>query len=389
MGLIRSALGAAESTIHDGYKDYFYCEALPEEVLMAKGIKRNPQHTLGQDNNIITNGSTIAVADGQAMMIVDQGAIAEFCAEPGEFVYDASTEPCLFTGGLKETLSAAWETFKKRFVTGGEPAHDQRIYYFNLKEIMGNKYGTQNPVPFHIIEPAINFDGFISVRLNGEYSYKITNPILFYKNVAGNVSGEYRREELESTLKSELLTALQPALGKVAEKGIHYAELPGHAADLCEALNDELSAKWRDLRGIEIASFAMNSVTASPEDEETLKLLQKAAALKDPSLAAGLTVDANATAIKDAAKNPNGAAAGILNVGMVNQYTGTNAADLYAAAGNQPSNTWTCSCGKENDGNFCTNCGKPRPAVGNHWKCECGAENDGNFCTNCGKAKPE
>ncbi|MBQ1506648.1 MAG: SPFH domain-containing protein [Erysipelotrichales bacterium] len=393
MGLIKAVAGAASSTLNDGFKDYFYCESLPSDVLMVKGQKRNKQKVLGDDNNIITNGSAIAVADGQAMMIVDQGAIVEFSAEPGEYIYDSSTEPCIYAGGFLNSLAAAWETFKKRFVYGGEPGKDQRVYYFNLKEITGNKYGTQNPVPFTIVDKNAGLELTIGLRCNGEYSYRLTNPILFYKSIAGNVSGEYRKEFLESTLKTELLTALQPALARLSENGIRYSAVPLHTTELCDYLNDLLSPKWRDGRGIEIVMFGMNSVTASKEDEEKLQSMQLAAALSDPAKGAGYVIQGQTQAMKDAANNDAGAAIGFMGMNAAQTAGGMNAQTLYGiAAQNQAqapapaaADTWVCpTCGAVCTDNFCPKCGAKKPDT---WTCECGSVNDGNFCPKCGKPR--
>ena len=204
MGLIKAALGAAKGTLADQWKEYFYCEALPEDVLAIKGWKRvsgRSSNTKAEDN-IITNGSVISVADGQCMMIVEQGKILDVCAETGEYIFDASGEPTIFGGGtfkdnLLASLTSAWERFK----FGGIPGKDTRVYYFNTKELIGNKYGTANPVPFRVVDKNIGLDIDIGIRCFGEYSYRITNPVLFYTNVAETLktlcSGEYRRATQE------------------------------------------------------------------------------------------------------------------------------------------------------------------------------------------------
>ena len=291
MGLIKAALGGAAGVLGDQWKEYFYCEALPADVLVAKGVKKGKHGT----DNIISSGSVIAVADGQCMMIVEQGQVVELCAEPGEFVFDASTEPSIFNGPLGEGLSAMFQQICKRFTFGGTAPKDQRIYYFNTKEIVGNKYGTPNAIPFRVVDQRAGIDIDVSVRCFGEYSYKIVNPMLFYTNVCGNVSGYYTRDELDSQLKSEFLTALQPAFAKISELGIRYSALPGHTMELADAMRDVLSAKWRDVRGIEVYQVGMNSVTANPEDEAMLKELQRTAAFMDPARAAAHLVGAQAT----------------------------------------------------------------------------------------------
>ena len=398
MGLIKAALGSAGGVLADQWREYFYCDSLSENVLVAKGVKRQTSrgsNTKGSDN-IITNGSVIVVNEGQCMMIVDQGAIVEFTAEAGEFTWNSSSEPSIFYGGLGQGISKSWETFKRRFTFAGEPAKDQRIYYFNLKELPGNKYGTPAPIPFRVVDKNIGLDMDISIRCNGEYSYKITDPMLFYKNVCGNVSDSYTREKLDSQLKTEFLTALQPAFARISDMGIRYSALPAHTLELADAMNAALSAKWSELRGLSVVSVGVNSVTASPEDENTIKELQRNATLRDPSMAAAHLVGAQAAAMQSAAKNESGAMTGFMGMGFAQQAGGTNANALFQQAAQQPkaapaapaasANSWKCTCGTENTGNFCVNCGSKRPEAG--WTCSCGHVNRGNFCSNCGAKRP-
>ena len=401
MGLIKAALGSVGGVMADQWKEYFYCEALPENVLAVKGQKRvsgRSSNTKGSDN-VITNGSVIAVADGQCMMIVDQGRIIEVCAEPGEFTYDMSTEPSLFTGELKGSIRAVIDNMTNRFTFGGEPPKDQRIYYFNTKELMGNKYGTPSPVPFRVVDQRAGIDIDVGIRCFGEYSYHIANPVLFYTNVCGNVSEAYTRDRLDSQLKTELLTALQPAFARIGESGIRYSQLPGHTMELADALNEVLSKKWRDLRGIEIVSFGVSSVTADEEDEKMLKELQRNAAFMDPTRAAAHLVGSQGDAMKMAASNTAaGPAMAFMGMGMAGQAGGMNAQNLFAMgqqqAAQQPVQQaapagWTCSCGHGgNTGKFCAECGQPKPAPAGEWKCACGAVNTGKFCAECGQPKP-
>ncbi|MCR5596417.1 MAG: SPFH domain-containing protein [Lachnospiraceae bacterium] len=401
MGLISAALGAAGGVMADQWKEYFYCEALPETVIMTKGVKR--QSGRGSNNgsdNIISNGSVIAVADGQCMIIVDQGKVSEICAEPGEFKYDSSSEPSLFTGNLGEAIKDTFLNIGKRFTFGGEAPKDQRVYYFNTKELIGNKYGTPNPVPFRVVDQRAGIDMDISMKCFGEYSYRVCDPILFYTNVCGNAAQDYKRDQLDSMLKSELLTALQPAFAKISEMGIRYSSIPGHTTELADALNDVLSKKWKELRGIEIVSFGVSSIKADEEDEKTLKELQKAAAYTNPNLAAAAMVNATSNAMQTAAGNQGGAAIGFMGMNMAQQAGGINTQNLYAmgaqqqaapqaAAPAQAAAGWDCSCGKTGiTGNFCPECGAKRP-VTSGWTCSCGAVNQGKFCTACGAKKPE
>ena len=399
MGLIKAALGAAGGVMADQWLEYFYCDALPENVMAVKGQKRSSgrsSNTRGSDN-IISNGSVIAVADGQCMVIVDQGKVTEFCAEPGEFKYDASTEPSLFYGKLGKNILDTFKNIGKRFTFGGEAPKDQRVYYFNTKELIGNKYGTPSPVPFRVVDQRAGIDIDIAIRCFGEYSYRICDPILFYTNVCGNVSGDYTRDRLESQLKTELLTALQPAFAKISEQGIRYSALPGHTMEMADALNDVLSSKWRNLRGLEIVSFGVSSVKASEEDEAMLKELQRNAAFMDPTRAAAHLVGAQASAMQAAANNQNaGPAMAFMGMNMAGQAGGVNAQSLYQMGAQQQAAPaaagWTCACGQSGiTGKFCPNCGKPKPApapAAGSWTCSCGAAATGKFCPECGKPRP-
>ncbi len=405
MGLIKAIAGAAGGVLADQWKEYFYCEALDANIIAVKGKKKisgRSSNTKGEDN-IISSGSIIAVADGQCMLIVEQGKVVEVCAEPGEFKYDASTEPSIFAGGLNgENIKSVFANIGKRFTFGGSAPKDQRIYYINTKELIGNKYGTASPVPFRVVDTNVGLDVDISVRCFGEYSYHVTNPLLFYTNVCGNISQSYTREALDSQLKTELLTALQPAFAKISEMGIRYSALPGHTMELADALNEVLSAKWRNLRGLEIVSFGVSSITASEEDEKMIKELQRNAAFRDPRMAAAHLTGAQASAMQAAASNTSGAMTGFMGMGMAGQAGGLNAQSLFAMAGQQNTpeppktaqnpadagNSWKCSCGATATGKFCPECGAKKPEAADGWTCSCGAVNKGKFCSECGAKKP-
>ena len=408
MGLIKAALGSIGGVVADQWKEYFYCEAIPENVLAVKGQKKTTKRSSNTkgDENIITNGSVIAVADGQCMLIVDQGKIVDMCAASGEYTYDQSTEPSLFVGDLGDGIKNVFNNMANRFTFGGEAPKDQRIYYFNTKELIGNKYGTPSPVPFRVVDQRAGIDIDVGIRCFGEYSYHIANPVLFYTNVCGNVAEAYTRDKLDSQLKTELLTALQPAFAKIGENGIRYSQLPGHTMELADALNEVLSKKWRDLRGIEIVSFGVSSVTADEEDEKMLKELQRNAAFMDPTRAAAHLVGSQGEAMKAAAANTGaGPAMAFMGMGMAGQMGGMNAQNLFQMGQQQQAQQqaaqpapapaaqgWTCTCGQGGiTGNFCPNCGskkpEPKPA-GDSWQCACGATATGKFCPECGKPKP-
>ena len=395
MGLILAAVGAATSTLSDQWKEYFYCDALPADTICVKGKKRTSGLSSNYGNdNIITDGSVIAVADGQCMLIVEQGQVVDICSEPGEYKYDSKTEPSLFTGGLAEGIKNVFAQIGKRFTFGGQPAEDQRIYYFNTKELPGMKYGTASPVPFRVVDARAGIDIDISVKCFGEYSIKVTDPILFYTNVCGNVSGAYKVDQLENQMRTELLTALQPAFARISAKGVRYSEVIGHTTELADLLNDELSKKWKNLRGIEIVSFGVSSIKANEDDEQRIKDLQTAAAYKDPATLAANYAAANMQAMKDAAKNEGGAAIGFVGLNAAQSAGGVDVNGLMAQAQNAApaapaAGAWTCpKCGAVNTGKFCPECGTPKPS--NEWICpKCGAKNTGKFCPECGTPKPE
>ncbi len=419
MGLIKALVSSAASTMADQWKEYFYCESLPDEVLMKKGQKRTDKgssNTKGRDN-IITNGSVIAVNEGQCMIIVDQGKVAEICAEPGEFTYNSSTEPSLFTGSLGQSIKQTFATMGKRFTFGGDTGKDQRVYYFNIKEIKEKLFGAPQPIPFRVVDSKINLDIDTSVRVSGKYSYHITNPILFYTNVCANVADEYKASDVEGMMKSELIDALTPSFAEISNLEIRPNQISAHKDEMVQILNNQLSEKWAQLRGIEIVSVAFNPMTLPEEDQQLIKEAQKTGMLQSQTMAAATLVGAQADAMKAAASNQGGAMMGFMGMNMAQNAGGFNPQALYAAGQQQQQqqmmqqqqmqqqqmqqqaapqapagDSWTCECGTVNTAKFCSECGKakpiPAPVSADGWTCECGSVNKGKFCQNCGKPKP-
>ena len=399
MGLIKAAMGAVGGALADQWREFFYCDALDQDVLVVKGEKRisgRSSNTKGNDN-IISNGSGIAVADGQCMIIVEQGKIVEVCAEPGQFTYDSSTEPSIFAGNLGKGIADTFHTIGKRFTYGGDTGKDQRVYYFNVKEIMDNKFGTPNPIPFRVVDSRLGLDVDVSIRCSGVYSYMIADPLLFYTKVCGNVEQAYTREEIEKQLKTEFISALQPAFGKLSELELRPNQIVSHNTELEEAMNFALSTKWGKLRGLKVVSIALGSVSLPPEDAEMIKQLQRTAVLQNPNMAGATLAGAQADAMRTAAGNAAGAMNGFVGMGMAMNAGGMNAQNLFAmgqqqAAAPAPSaassGSWKCSCGAVSTGKFCPECGAPKPA-NDGWTCACGTLNKGKFCQNCGAKKPE
>ena len=404
MGLIKAGLGALGGTLADQWKEFFYCDALSNNVLMKKGSKRissRSSNTKGEDN-IISNGSVIAVADGQCMLIVEQGKVVEVCAEPGEFVYDTSTEPSIFAGKLGKSIIDTFKTIGKRFTFGGDTGKDQRVYYFNTKEILNNKFGTPNQIMFDVVNKEIGMRRTVQVRCNGIYSYTISNPLLFYTRLCGNVANEFTRDMIDDQLKTEFIDALQPALGAMSDLGLRPAQLPAKSKELKTAMNDALKVEWNDERGISIENIALNPITLTDEDMKKINEMEDSASYgSNPFMMAGRMTNATANAMEAAAANESGAMNGFIGMGMAGNAMGggfnaaqqfygmgqQQAAQQAAQAATQPVDAWTCACGATVSGKFCSECGAKKPE-NDGWTCSCGAVNKGKFCSECGAKKP-
>ena len=424
MGLIKAGLGALGGVLADQWKEFFYCEALDMDTLVVKGQKRvsgRSSNTKGSDN-LISNGSGIAVADGQCMIIVEQGKVVEVCAEPGEYTYDTSTEPSIFAGKFGESLKNTFKAIGKRFTYGGDTGKDQRVYYFNTKEIMGNKFGTPSPIIFEVINKRIGMSRTVNVRCNGVYSYVISNPLLFYTKVCGNVEQAYTRDMIDEQMKTEFVSALQPAFGALAELELRPAQIPAKANELKAAMNEALKLEWVESRGITVEKIALNPITLNPEDMKKIQQMEDAATMgSNPFMMAGRMTDATANAMETAAGNEAGAMTGFMGMGMAGNAMGggfnqaqqfynmgvqqqqqqmaqqhaqqlidAQAQAMANVASTPATNGWKCACGATATGKFCPECGakKPEPQAADGWKCACGAIATGKFCPECGQKKP-
>ncbi|MBR4733593.1 MAG: SPFH domain-containing protein [Lachnospiraceae bacterium] len=406
--VVSAGVGAVAGTIANQYKEFFYCNAIDKDTLMVRGHRRAEGRSANKgDDNIITNGSVIAVADGQCMLIVDQGRVVDLCAVPGEYVYDQSSEPSIFSGNLGDSIKETFKNIGKRFTFGGDSGKEQRVYYINTKEISGNTFGTPKKVPFRVVDERAGIDMDVSIGAFGKYSYRIADPITFYTYVAGNTKNDFRRSEIDGQLKAEVLSAIQPAFAKVSAMGIRYSQLPGQTEVIADAMNEVLTEKWKEKRGLEIYMFAVESVSADEEDEKTIKELQKNAAFMDPTRLAAYAGVAQADAMKMAASNTSAGpmmafmgmnaaqnAGGGLDINSLmaqgqamRQQQAAQQPQMQPAA-QKPANAWTCSCGATATGNFCPECGSKKPEEPAGWTCSCGAVNQGKFCPNCGAKKP-
>ncbi len=403
MGLLKAGAGALGGVLADQWREFFYCESMDADVLAIKGEKRIGGRSSNRkgDDNVISNGSIIAVNEGQCMIIVESGKVVEVCAEAGEFVYDTSTEPSVFTGSFGESLKNTFKQIGKRFTFGGDVGKDQRVYYFNTKEIMGNKFGTPNPIMFEVINKRIGMARTVQVRCNGVYSYVISDPLIFYTRICGNVEYMYTRDNLDEQLKAEFIDALQPAFGALAEQELRPAQIPAKSNELKAAMNEALKYEWVENRGISVCKIALNPITLTHEDMKKINELEDAASVgSNPFAMAGMMTNATADAMRTAAANEAGAMTGFMGMGMV----GMGGQGGFGAAQNlynmgvqqqqaqqppvQQATGWTCVCGQtSNQGKFCINCGKPQPSQ-DGWTCTCGQLNKGKFCMNCGSPKP-
>ena len=398
MGLIKAGLGAVGGVLADQWKEFFYCDALDMDTLVVKGQKRvsgRSSNTKGSDN-IISNGSGIAVADGQCMIIVEQGKVVEVCAEPGEYTYDKSTEPSIFAGKLGQSILDTFKAIGKRFTYGGDTGKDQRVYYFNTKEIMGNKFGTPSPIIFEVMNKRIGFSRTVNVRCNGVYSYVISNPLLFYTKVCGNVEQAFTRDQIDEQMKTEFISALQPAFGALAEMELRPAQLPAKVNELKQAMNEALRLEWVESRGISVEKIALNPITLNPEDMKKIQEMEDSVSYgSNAAMMAGRMTSATATAMETAAGNSAGAMTGFMGMGMAGGAMGGgfNAAQQLFTMGQQQhaqqaaAGGWKCACGATSNGKFCPECGSPKPEDGS-WTCACGAKNKGKFCPECGAKKP-
>ena len=399
MGLIKAGVGALGGVLADQWKEFFYCEALDMDTLMVKGSKRiggRSSNTKGSDN-IISNGSGIAVADGQCMIIVEQGKVVEVCAEPGEFTYDSSTEPSIFAGKFGQSLMESFKVIGKRFTYGGDTGKDQRVYYFNTKEIMGNKFGTPSPIIFEVMNKRIGMSRTVNVRCNGVYSYTISDPLVFYTKVCGNVEYAFTRDQIDEQMKTEFVSALQPAFGALAELELRPAQLPAKVNELKRAMNEALQYEWVESRGISVEKIALNPITLADEDMKKIQEMEDSMSYgSNAAMMAGRMTTATANAMETAAGNSAGAMTGFMGMGMAGGAMGGgfNAAQQFYQMGQQQqaaapaADGWKCACGATATGKFCPECGAKKPEPVSGWTCKCGTQNTGKFCSECGSPKP-
>ncbi len=396
MGIIRAAFSSVTGALGDQFLESVEPGNMGEQTVFTKGIIKN--HKTGKSgSSIISNGSVIHVYDNQFMMLVDGGKIVDYSAEPGYFVVDNSSAPSLFGGQIKESLLDVYERFK----FGGSTPLSQQVFYINLQEIKGIKFGTRNPINY--------FDTFYNaelfLRTHGTYSIKISNPILFYQEAVPRNASQVNISDINEQYLSEFLEALQTSLNQMAADGTRISFVASKSRELSGYMAETLDESWKTLRGMEIVSVAIASISYDEESQKLINMRNQGAMMGDPSIREGYVQSAMAAGIQAAGSNANGAAAGFMGVGMGMQAAGmmgtasqTNlaqmqmqqqaaqAAQTAQAAPKAEAAGWTCSCGTVNTGKFCSECGSPKPAPA-EWTCSCGTVNTGKFCSECGKPR--
>lgn len=394
MGLIRMTTAAIGSTFADQVKELFESGEMPNDVLskpaqlVVRGKARN-----NATDNVISNGSVFNVTRSQCAILVQNGQIHDFVIgsadTEGQYRYDDTLEPSLLDGGLKEFVPTL-KNMMSRFTMGGQSKNIMRLCYINMIEVKDNKIGLGN-VPFRDSE----FGFTVKVQGYGSYSFIIENPLIFFEKVCNDPSVVYNKEQVTGIMKSELLAAMQPALGKIASSGIAYDQLINYPTQIAEALNVELSQKWGELRGIRCVSLALESITVDEASSQKIAQFQESRAYgTNAAMAGGRLAAAQANAMESAAANEAGAFTGFMGMGMaMNQGAASGAAELIqnaqkaAPAVQQPGQTmWKCECGAQNNGKFCSECGKAKPQQTAKFCMNCGAklELDAKFCSECG-----
>ena len=351
MGIIKSAVHSAGSMAGDQWKEFFYCDAIPADTIMVRGFKRDTERSVNQGNDeVITDGSIIAVADGEFALVVSGGkAVAEY-KEPGEHVFSSGQTVSIFSGA---TLSSIGKEFGRRVAFGGDaPPVTQRVYYFNTKEMKGEEFEGEG-IPFRILDENSGLDVDCSLKVTGYYTFRVVNPMVVYKQLIGNVSHVYKSEYLLKMMSAEVKNVILTAFGEIAATGLRPSQIGTWIPEVMDKAKEIANRKLYDLRGIELYSFSIMSFRLTDKDGALIKDFQSAAALQDPSLAAGSITNATGRAMQSAANNTAGA---MMGVAAVNAASPAPQAPEAATA----SPKFCTQCGaKLMGGKFCPECGQP------------------------------
>lgn len=409
MGIIKAAADLVKGNLGDQWLEVYEAENMGDQTVFTRGVQiRRGQNTKGTDNTV-SNGSVVHVYDNQFMILVDGGKIVDYTAEPGYYTINNSALPSMLNGQFGDSLSEAF----KRFKYGGQTPTKQKVYFINLQEIKGIKFGTRQPVNY--------FDSFYNaelfLRAHGTYSIKITNPLQFYAEAIPKNTDHVEIDEINEQYLSEFLEALQSAINQMSADGIRISFVSSKARELGKYMAGILDEEWNQMRGMEVQAVGI-SISYNEESQKLINLRNEGAMLSDPTIREGYVQAAAARGLEAAGSNANGAMAGFMGMGMASNIGGSivgNASSVNMAQmqmnqqaqnnmnqmnmgmgqmnqsnmGVQPQPQqaagWTCSCGQVNSGKFCSNCGKPAPST--DWTCSCGQVNTGNFCSNCGKPR--
>lgn len=391
MGLIKAAVSSVTGVLSDSWKEVVEPDDMTAETLLVKGVTVKRGSNKKGTDNYITNGSVIHVYPNTLMLLLDGGRIVDYSAQEGYYEVNNSSAPSLFNGDLEGTLKDTWERFK----FGGTPSQKQYVYYINTAEIKGIKFGTRNPVQY--------FDNFYNaelfLRAHGSYSIKITDPIKFFTEFSPKGTGRIEIRNLSEQLFNEFMDALQSAINQMSVDGVRISQITSKSRELSKYMADTLDADWTDLRGIEICSVGLASISYDEESKNLINMRNKGAMMSDPTVREGFVQTSIAQGMQAAGSNKGGAGNAFMAMGMGMNSAGgfmsaasqTNAAQMQQQAQQQAQTAaqdgWKCSCGTVNTGNFCSGCGSKKPE-NSSWKCSCGTVNTGNFCSNCGSKKP-
>ena len=400
MGIIKATLSSVKGTLADQWLEVIEAADMGDDTVFCEGTKiRKGENVKGSDGTV-SNGSVIHVYANQFMMLVDGGKVVDYTAEEGYYKVDDSSMPSLFNGNFKDVLEDSFERIK----FGGQTPQKQKVFFVNLQEIKGLKFGTRNPINY--------FDNFYNaelfLRAHGNYSVKITDPLRFYAEAVPRNKSYVRMNDINEQYLSEFLEALQSAIGQMSVDGIRISHIQSKGRELGKYMAEILDADWNQMRGMEVQSVGIASISYDEESQKLINMRNQGAMLSDPTIREGYVQGSIARGMEAAGSNSAGAATAFMGMGVgmnaaggfMGSASATNMAQMQMqmqqmqaqqAAQTQaqtaaPAGSWTCECGAVNSGKFCGECGKP--AQKKEWFCtECGAKNTGKFCSECGKAR--
>lgn len=398
MGIIRAIKQTVGGTLADQWLEVIEPENMGGQTVLTAGVRTGKGANRKGGKDTISNGSVIHVYEGQFMMLLDGGRIVDYSAEPGYFTVDNSSMPSMFSGSLDDVVKNSFD----RFRFGGATPTSQKVLYLNLQEIKGIRFGTRNPISY--------FDNFYNaelfLRAHGTYSIRITDPIKFYVEAIPKNKDQVEITDINEQYLYEFLDALQSSINQMSADGMRISYVPSKSRELSKYMADTLDEDWRQTRGMEIQAVAIASLSYDEKSQELLNLRNQGAMLQDSSIREGYMQGAFARGMEAAGSNANGSTMGFMGMQMGAQMGGNMAASMSAAnqqqmirnqqmqqeaaaaahhAANEPDN-WICSCGQQNTGKFCSECGRPRQM--GPWTCSCGQKNTGKFCSECGKPRP-